>query len=73
VLKVPSNTPIFQRMKSDLHLNTLGVIDRAETIEQVLRRVFERVIKNPSGEVQARAEEQRFREFQFWAEKSVSL
>ncbi|MFY9340892.1 MAG: altronate dehydratase family protein [Planctomycetota bacterium] len=73
VLKLTSNTPIFERMKNDLDLNAGGVIDGTETIEQVGRRVFEHVIKTASGEVPARAEEQKHREFQFWAEQSVSL
>jgi altronate dehydratase len=73
VLKLTSNTPIFQRMSRDLDLNAGTVIDGTETIEQVGRRVFEHVIKVASGEVQARAEEQKHREFQLWAEQSVSL
>jgi altronate dehydratase len=60
-------------MSRDLDLNAGTVIDGTETIEQVGRRVFEHVIKVASGEVQARAEEQKHREFQLWAEQSVSL
>jgi altronate dehydratase len=73
VLKLTSNTPIFQRMSRDLDLNAGTVIDGTETIEQVGRRVFEHVIKVASGETLARAEEQKHREFQLWAEQSVSL
>lgn len=73
VLKLTSNTPIFQRMGRDLDINAGTIIDGTETIEQVGRRVFEHVIKTASGEVPARAEETRHREFQFWAEQSVSL
>lgn len=73
VLKLTSNTPIFERMKSDLDLNAGTVIDGTESIEQVGRRVFEHVIRTASGEVQAKAEVQKHREFQVWAEQSVSL
>jgi altronate hydrolase len=73
VLKLTSNTPIFERMKNDLDLNAGGVIDGTETIEQVGARVFEHVIATASGELPAKAEQQKHREFQFWAEQSVSL
>ena len=73
VLKLTSNTPIFERMKHDLDLNAGGIIDGTETIEQVGKRVFAHVLRCASGEVPARAEEQKHREFQFWAEQSVSL
>lgn len=73
VLKLTSNTPIFQRMQHDLDLNAGTVIDGTETIEQVGARVFEHVIRTASGEVPAKAEEQKHREFQLWAEQSVSL
>ena len=36
-------------------------------------RVFEQVRRVASGEVLARAEENKHREFQFWAEQTVSL
>ena len=73
VLKLTSNTPIFERMKNDLDINAGTVIDGTESIEQVGRRVFEHVIRTASGEVQAKAEVQKHREFQVWAEQSVSL
>ncbi|HEX6885438.1 MAG TPA: hypothetical protein VF530_18830 [Planctomycetota bacterium] len=49
------------------------MIDGTESIESVGRRVFEHVLRTASGEVPARAEEHKHREFQFWAEQSVSL
>jgi altronate hydrolase len=73
VLKLSSNTPIFERMNRDLDLNAGTIIDGTESIESVGRRVFEHVLRTSSGEVQARAEEHKHREFQFWAEQSVSL
>jgi altronate dehydratase len=53
-------------------LSAGGVIDGTETIEEVGRRVFDHVIAVASGEL-AHAERTRHREFQVWAEQSVSL
>jgi altronate hydrolase len=73
VVKLASNTPRFEKMSRDLDLSAGGVIDGTETIEQVGARVFEHVRRVASGELQARAEEHKHREFQFWAEQTVSL
>ena len=51
-----------------------GPIDHGtDPLDSVGRRVFEHVLRVASGEVPARAEETKHREFQFWAEQSVSL
>jgi len=73
VIKLASNTPVFERMSRDLDLSAGGVIDGTETIDQVGARVFEQVRRVASGEVLAKAEEHKHREFQFWAEQTVSL
>jgi altronate hydrolase len=73
VIKLASNTPVFERMSRDLDLSAGGVIDGTETIDEVGARVFEHVRRVASGEVQARAEEHKHREFQFWDEQRVSL
>lgn len=73
VVKLASNTPIAERMARDLDLSAGGIIDGTETIEQVGQRVFDHVIRVASGEVRAKAEESKHREFQIWAEQSVSL
>ncbi len=73
VIKLTSNTPIFNRMSGDLDVNAGGVIDGTETIEQVGTRLFEHIQKVASGEIQAKAEILKHREFQFWAEQTVSL
>jgi altronate hydrolase len=73
VIKLASNNKVFERMSRDLDLSAGGVIDGTETIEQVGARVFEHVRRVASGEVQAKAEEHKHREFQFWAEQTVSL
>ena len=73
VVKLASNTPVHQRMSRDLDLSAGGVIDGTETIDQVGQRVFEHVGRVASGEVLAKAEETKHREFGVWAEQSVSL
>ena len=73
VLKLASNSPIFDRMNSDLDLSAGGVIDGKESIEDVGQRVFEHVRRTASGEVQACAEQTGHREFQFWAGEAFSV
>lgn len=73
VVKLASNSRVFERMSRDIDLSAGGVIDGTETIDEVGARVFEHVRRVASGEVSARAEEHKHREFQFWAEQTVSL
>src|SRR5882724_6553909 len=73
VIKLASNTPVFERMGNDLDLSAGGVIDGTETIDQVGKRVFEHIVRVAGGETLAKAEEHKHREFQFWAEQTVSL
>jgi altronate hydrolase len=72
VIKLASNTPIFERMRNDLDLSAGGVIDGTETIDEVGQRVFDEICRVANG-AQAKAEEHKHREFQFWAEQTVSL
>ncbi|HJP92127.1 MAG TPA: UxaA family hydrolase [Pyrinomonadaceae bacterium] len=72
VIKLASNTPVFERMSNDLDLSAGGVIDGTETIDEVGQRVFEHVVAVANG-LQAKAEVHKHREFQFWAEQTVSL
>lgn len=72
VIKLASNTPVFERMSNDLDLSAGGVIDGTESIDDVGQRVFEHVIAVAGG-VEAKAETHKHREFQFWAEQTVSL
>jgi altronate dehydratase len=73
VIKLASNTPVFERMGNDLDLSAGGVIDGTETIDAVGGRVFAHVVRVASGDTLAKAEEHKHREFQFWAEQTVSL
>jgi arabinonate dehydratase len=73
VIKLSSNTTTFERMSRDIDLSAGGVIDGTETIDEVGARVFAHVRRVASGEELAKAEEHKHREFQFWAEQTVSL
>jgi altronate hydrolase len=73
VIKLASNSGVAERMKHDLDLSAGGVIDGTETIDQVGARVFEHVRQVASGDVLACAERHKHREFEVWAEQSVSL
>jgi altronate hydrolase len=73
VIKLASNTPVFERMSRDIDLSAGGVIDGTETIDQVGARVFDHVLRVASGDVMARAEVSKHREFQVWAEQAISL
>jgi altronate hydrolase len=72
VIKLASNTPVFERMRNDIDLSAGGVIDGTETIDEVGQRVFDQIVRVAGG-VEAKAEQHKHREFQFWAEQTVSL
>jgi arabinonate dehydratase len=72
VIKLASNTLVFERMRSDIDLSAGGVIDGTETIDEVGQRVFDEIVRVAGG-VEAKAEQHKHREFQFWAEQTVSL
>ena len=73
MLKLASNNPIFERMKSDLDMSAGDVIDGTRSIDEVGLEVFEHVRRVASGEMLGKSEENKHREFQVWAEQSVSL
>jgi altronate hydrolase len=73
VIKLASNSAVFERMNRDIDLSAGGVIDGTETIDEVGARVFEHIQQVASGETLARAEENHHREFEIWAEQAVPL
>jgi altronate hydrolase len=73
VIKLASNTQIFERMNRDIDLSSGGVIDGTETIDEVGARLFEHIRQVANGEILTKAEENKHREFQIWAEQAVSL
>jgi len=73
VIKLASNNRVFEKMSQDLDISAGNVIEGIESIAQVGTRLFEHVRRTASGEILARAEVLKHREFQFWAEQTVSL
>jgi altronate hydrolase len=73
VIKLASNNRVFERMARDIDISAGNIIEGTESIPDVGRRVFEHLRRVASGEIAAKAEELKHREFQFWAEQTVSL
>ena len=73
VIKLASNNAVFERMSRDIDVSAGNIIEGTESIEEVGTRVFEHLRQVASGEIMAKAEENKHREFQFWAEQTVSL
>jgi altronate hydrolase len=73
VIKLSSNNRIFEHMNRDIDISAGNVIEGTETIDEVGERLFAHIRRVASGEILARAEENKHREFQFWAEQTVSL
>ena len=73
VIKLASNNRVFERMSNDLDISAGNIIDGTESIADVGERLFEHVRLVASGDVLAKAEILKHREFQFWAERTVSL
>ena len=72
VIKLSSNTRTYDRMRSDIDLNAGQVIDGTESIDEVGARVYKHILSVAGGEP-ALAEVNKHREFQVWAERTVSL
>lgn len=73
VVKLASNNRVFEKMSQDLDISAGNIIEGTESIPEVGTRLFEHVRRTASGEIQAKAEILKHREFQFWAEQTVSL
>ena len=73
VIKLTSNNAVFERMPGDMDLSAGGVIDGTETIDSVADRLIRHIQCVASGEIQARAEALKHREFQVWGEQAISL
>jgi altronate dehydratase len=59
-------------MRGDLDINAGTILDGAETIEQVGKRIFRELLAVASGKP-CKAELNGHREFQVWAVEGVSL
>ena len=73
VIKLASNNRVFERMSQDIDISAGNIIEGIESIPEVGTRVFEHLRQVASGETAAKAEVLKHREFQFWAEQTVSL
>jgi len=73
VIKLASNNRVFERMSHDIDISAGNVIEGTERITDVGNRLFEFIREIASGDVLAKAEVLKHREFQFWAEQTVSL
>ncbi len=73
VIKLSSNNRVFGKMNGDIDISAGNIIEGTETIEGVGERVFEHIRRVASGEIPAKAEVNKHREFQFWAEQTVTL
>jgi altronate hydrolase len=73
VVKLASNNRVFEKMSQDLDVSAGNVIEGTESIAEVGTRLFAHLQKVASGDIQAKAEILKHREFQFWAEQTVSL
>jgi len=73
VIKLASNNRVFEKMAHDIDVSAGDVITGKESIVEVGTRLFEHMRQTASGDIQAKAEILKHREFQFWAEQTVSL
>lgn len=51
VIKIATNTPIFEKMEENIDLNAGTIIDGTETIESVGQRIFEEIRLTSSGKL----------------------
>lgn len=72
VVKLSSNTPLYNKMRDIIDINTGTIIDGEETIEEVGARVLEYVIKVASGEEVCSAVRHQQDDFIPW-KRGVSL
>jgi len=49
-IKVATNTAIYDHMVDDMDINAGTVVDGTETLEQVGRRIFEKIVAVAGGE-----------------------
>ncbi|MFZ6008935.1 MAG: UxaA family hydrolase [Bacteroidota bacterium] len=72
VMKISTNTPLFERMKDIIDLDTGTVITKTESLDEVAERMLEYMIKVASGEVLSKAEQLDQDDFIPW-KRGVSL
>jgi altronate hydrolase len=72
VVKLSSNTPLFERMRDIIDIDTGSIIEGKETIQQAGERILDYVIKVASGEITVAAVRHGQDDFILW-KRGVSL
>ncbi len=72
VIKLSTNTPLYEKMKDIIDIDTGDIIAGKETIPQAGERILEYIIKVASGEVKAKADAQQHDDFIPW-KRGISL
>jgi altronate hydrolase len=72
VIKVSSNTTLYNKMNDIIDINTGTIIEGEETIEQAGERILEYLIKVASGEIEVSAVRHKQNDFIPW-KRGVSL
>ena len=72
VVKIASNTALFNKMGDIMDINTGTIIEGDETIEQAGRRILDYVIKVASGEIEVKAVKHGQEDFIPW-KRGISL
>ena len=72
VVKISSNTALYNKMNDIIDINTGTIIEGEETIEQVGERILDYVIKVASGEIEVSAVRHKQNDFIPW-KRGVSL
>jgi len=72
VVKLSSNTRLFNKMNDIIDIDTGAIISGIETIEQAGERILEHVIKIASGELKAKADALHHDDFIPW-KRGISL
>ena len=65
VIKIASNTPLYERMEADMDVNAGAVLTDGIGLPEMGRTIFEQILRAASGE-QTKAEENGHREFALW-------
>lgn len=72
VIKIASNTTMYQRMSDDMDVNAGEVLDGHTSLPEMGQRIFERILAAASGEW-THPELNGHREFAIWSEEGISL
>ena len=72
VVKIASNSSMYQRMANDMDINAGVALEGETTIAQVGQQIREEILSAASGKM-TKAEENGHREFTIWSEEGISL